>query len=147
MQATSSDGVYCQVAFHCITFTLSEIVFYIVDNNISIYQSLSVVWIVYYMYCLNMLSVHCCTMLHSLIIELLLQQTLVLILLINQHSTLCPFMLRGLEDRGTSPCQVLSKSVNPLKRYCNFLTLPLFCILEIVKFYWLTGSREPCHIT
>ena len=36
IQTTSSDGAYRLVAFHCIKYTLSEIMFYIVENKISI---------------------------------------------------------------------------------------------------------------
>jgi len=45
IQATSSDGVYSLVAFHCITFTLSEILcfFNIVENKIYIYLYILVV--------------------------------------------------------------------------------------------------------
>jgi len=55
---------------------------------------------------------------------------------------------RGREDRGTSPFQIFSKLVHSrdiaIFRFSRW-PVPQSWIFEIVKFYWLTGSRGSRH--
>jgi len=58
------------------------------------------------------------------------------------------FIWRGsLEDRGTSPCQILSKLGYPSRRYCDFSKWPSppSWIFEFAKFYRLTGPGAKMH--
>jgi len=59
---------------------------------------------------------------------------------------------RSWEGWHTSPFQILSKLVNLSWRYCNIFIflrwrLSPTLIVEIVKFYWLTGSRGSRRIS
>jgi len=87
---------------------------------------------------------------HSkILLKMILEISCFLYFPIRHHvESLC---WEGLEDRGTSQCQIFSKLVHPWQKYCDFSIFqwppPPPWILEFAKFYWLPESRGLIRIT